>query len=89
MSALPPNTDDFRRRLTAELADAEERGETHRVITAGELHDLVGGYRGTNNHRMPECCSAMRAEKRDRDEVIYSPPSGRGAKLEIRYRLPR
>ena len=89
MSASPPNIDDFRRRLRAELANAEKRGEVQRVISARELHNLVGGYAGTNNHRMPECCRAMRDEKHDGDEVIYAPPKGNGASLEIRYRLPR
>ena len=89
MSTLPPNANDFRRRLRAELATAEERGEAHRIITARELHNLVGGYRGTTNHRMPVCCRAMRAEKRSGDEVLYKPPCGDGASLEIRYRLPR
>jgi len=59
------------------------------TITSGELHRLVGGYPGVN-HRMPVCCSAMRELfNKDTDAIIYSPNSGTGASLKIRYSLPR
>lgn len=56
------------------------------VIKAGYLHNLVGGYPGSN-HRMPMCCQAMRQMMKDNDEVISEPPSGQGATLEILYKF--
>jgi hypothetical protein len=38
---------------------------------------------------MPVCCAVMHAARRPGDEILSSPPSGRGASLLIRYRLPR
>jgi hypothetical protein len=49
---------------------------------------MVGGYPG-NNHRMPVCCAAMRAEMRAGDNIVRAPPSGDGANVVIEYRLPR
>lgn len=83
-----PTAQDFRDRLRIELDKAEKRGASHRVVTARELHTLVGGYPGPN-HRMPACCSAMRAEMCPGDEIENAPPSGQGASLRIRYRVPR
>jgi 5-methylcytosine-specific restriction protein A len=57
-------------------------------ITAGSLHRVVGGYPGTN-HRMPICCQVMYDTMGPDDEVVTSPPSGKGASLRIRYQLPR
>lgn len=57
-------------------------------IEAGELHRLVGGYPGTN-HKMPSCCAVMKRYMNNNDEILYSPPSGKGASLKIRYYLPR
>lgn len=81
-------SDDFRLKLRALLARAEERGESHVDIKAGSLHQQVGGYPGPD-HRMPACCSVMRGEMASGDNVIGEPPSGQGASLTIRYRLPR
>ena len=89
MRTSAPNTDEFRSRLSTELANAAELGKTDLVVTARCLHNLVGGYAGTTNHRMPVCCDVMWAEKRDGDEVLKTPPSRTGATLKIRYKLPR
>jgi 5-methylcytosine-specific restriction protein A len=48
----------------------------------------VGGYPG-ENHRMPVCCEVMRSTMAPGDQVVETPPSGKGAALTIRYRLPR
>ena len=87
-----PTTQDFSDRLQIELEKAGKRGDSHVVVKAGDLHRLVGGYpHPSGNHRMPECCFAMRkeAEKYDSDEVLDEPRSGQGASLKIRYKLPR
>lgn len=38
---------------------------------------------------MPTCCNVMYAAMTQGDEVLRSPPKGKGANLFIRYRLPR
>jgi hypothetical protein len=85
-SAIPPMREHFQQALDGLLATARQDGEPDCVVSARELHMLVGGYPGTN-HRMPVCCQVMRATMRDDDEVIHEPPKGAGATLTIRYRL--
>ena len=75
-------------RLKVQLYRAQKRGLQHIDIKASELHRRVGGYPG-QSHRMPSCCEAMYAEKRDGDVIIARPPEGKGASLTIRYKLPR
>jgi hypothetical protein len=41
------------------------------------------------DHRMPACCSVMRAAMRGGDQIVHAPPSGQGATLRIRDQLPR
>lgn len=57
-------------------------------ISAGQVHRLVGGYPGPD-HRMPVCCKVLRRAMAPGDVVVAQPPSGMGASLTIRYRLPR
>ena len=83
-----PTTPDFRRELFAQFARAESRGESSVIIRAGDLHESVGGYPGTD-HRMATCSKVMHDEKRAGDQVLTAPPSGKGASLEIKYKLPR
>ena len=82
------NTVNFRAELRSQLAHAEERGAHHVDINSGKLHRQVGGYPG-NQHRMPVCCDVLRAEMENADQVLKSPPKGKGASLTIRYFLPR
>ena len=84
-----PTAQDFRDRLRIELENAEKREESYLIVTAGELYDRVAGQRGSN-HRMPNCCSVMRQEMREGDEVLPGGPrSGQGPRFAIRYALPR
>jgi 5-methylcytosine-specific restriction protein A len=83
-----PTSEDFRDALRARFARGEALGLTFVEIISGELHRGLGGYPGPT-HRMPSCCAAMRAEQRGGDETLHAPPSGQGATLHIRYRLPR
>lgn len=87
-SARAPRAEDFRKGVRALLDQAEQKGLAYLDINAGELHRQVGGYPGAN-HRMPQCCDAMRGLMTSSDVVLSEPPSGRGAALEIRYALPR
>jgi hypothetical protein len=57
-------------------------------VTSGELYRMVGGRTG-RDYRMAPCCSVMMSLKSPGDTVLAQPPQGRGAKLTIRYVLPR
>jgi hypothetical protein len=83
-----PKAEDFRKTLAELLISANELGFVAVEVNAGNLHRRVGGYPG-GDHRMPQCCDVMRQEMLSGDEVIDEPPSGQGARLTIRYRLPR
>ncbi|WBO24467.1 hypothetical protein [Sphingomonas abietis] len=83
-----PTSIDFRDALHSRFQRGEVLGLAFVEIISGELHRVVGGYPGPA-HRMPSCCAAMRAEQRGGDQILHAPPSGDGATLRIRYRLPR
>lgn len=72
---MPPEADEFRKRLRERLKRAEGEGKSHEDIKAKELHRNVGGYPGSpdRNHRMPVCCGVMRSEMRDGDRIIKEP----------------
>jgi hypothetical protein len=81
--------DQFQEELMRVFLDTTTEGLENVDVNAGELHRRVGGYPG-RDHRMPVCCSVMRAEfSADCDLVLESPSSGDGASLTIRYNLPR
>lgn len=79
---------EFRAALHRHFSEAQAKGESHVEIRSGDLHTEVGGYPG-QDHRMPVCCTVMRREMQNGDEVIKEPPSGYGASLIIRYTVPR
>jgi len=83
-----PLTRDFEDMLRSLLAKGKEEGNLHLDVIAGDLHRIVGGYPGPQ-HRMPLCCDVMRKAMKPGDEVLSSPPKGKGATLNIRYYLPR
>ena len=83
-----PTTSDFVAKLNTMLSRAEEEGLSEIRLSAGELHREVGGYPGVD-HRMPVCCNAMRKAMQIGDALIKEPPSGQGASLTIKYKLPR
>jgi hypothetical protein len=83
-----PSVDEFRAELWSQFREADARNLPQIEINSGQLHKKVGGYPGPKA-RMPSCCQAMYHEQRACDEVICQPPSGKGATLTIRYRLPR
>ena len=68
----------------SQTAPAKVKGTL--VVTAGALHRMVGGYPG-KNARMPVCCGVMKREMKPGDTILYAPPSGQGASLEISYRV--
>ncbi len=76
----------FAEELNKILEQASHQGKEYADVISGDLHRLVGGYPGAN-HRMPTCCKVMYSYRKDTDEVLYAPPSGKGATLKIRYWL--
>ena len=86
-SSDPPISEDFQKRLDAVLDDARRSGLPYVDVQSGELHRMVGGYPNKGSHRMPTCCGVMRNRMREGDEILSSPPKGRGASLRIRYLL--
>jgi len=83
-----PSAKDFERALQSLLAKAQEEGKPFLDVVAGDLHRMVGGYPGPQ-HRMPSCCHVMIRAMKPGDEVLSSPPKGKGATLKNRYYLPR
>ena len=86
-SSGPPRNE-FATRLSQILQESERSGARSVQVRAGDLHRLVGGYPG-NAHRMPVCCSVMRALMGPGDRTVHAPPKGNGASLTIEYVLPR
>ncbi len=83
-----PTSKDFERVLQNILEDAARTARDHVDIGAGDLHRQVGGYPGTD-HRLATCCAVMRRTMKNGDLVLAQPPSGVGARLVVRYVLPR
>lgn len=83
-----PKATDFQDALNQILKSAQARGLPYIDVRSGDLHRQVGGYPGSH-HRMPVCCSVMRRNIQAEDTILEQPPSGLGASLKIRYKLPR
>lgn len=79
---------EFEEELRQRFRRAVERGEASIIVNSGDMHRSLGGYPAPN-HQMPTCCNVMHSHARVGDEILSAPPSGRGASLTIRYRLPR
>ncbi|MFJ8515316.1 hypothetical protein [Lysinibacillus xylanilyticus] len=65
---------------------AKDNGNNFLVLTAQELHDIIGNY-SNGNTRFPMCCSAMFKSMKEGDEVIYTSPSKQTNKTKIKYYL--
>jgi hypothetical protein len=83
-----PSASEFRAELERVFRQAEERGLPYVDVKSADLHRRLGGYPGSR-HQMPTCCNVMWSYREPTDEVISQPPSGKGASLKIRYKLPR
>lgn len=88
MTQKMPTEIDFQKILDQLFAEALESKQSAITVKAGDFHRLVGGY-PSNNHRMPICCSVMRRNMQNGDQILSSPPKGDGATLVIKYRIPR
>ena len=80
-----------RRVLRRRIRRAELAGAAYIDVRAADLHREVWGASSypAPSHRMPVACGAMEKLRQNRDVYLYQPPSGTGARLEIRYMLPR
>lgn len=82
-----PTADQFRAALNDLLNKGRQGGHATVDVNAGDLHRRVGGYPGPK-HSMPVCCSVMKSVAQQvGHEVLFSPPSGKGASLTLRYLL--
>jgi 5-methylcytosine-specific restriction protein A len=83
-----PSYDDFRAEIDARLRAARTEGATHLELSSGEIHRAVGGYPEGGNHRMPDCCRALRdVAELHSAELVSEPPKGKGATLRFRFRV--
>ncbi|MNB86270.1 hypothetical protein D3C75_332090 [compost metagenome] len=78
------SVDDFQKEVKRRIDEARNNGVTYVDIVSGEVHRTLGGYPGPD-HNMPSCCKAMYDYKKPIDEILESPPKGKGATLKIRY----
>jgi len=83
-----PTAGEFREQLLEVFRVAEREHQGTVTVAAGHLHHAVGGY-PNKTHRMPVCCEVMLRAMRKGDTILYQPLKGKGARLTIRYLLPR
>ena len=88
---MTPSAESFREQLARKFASATAAQQTYVDVRSRELHEDVGGYpaRTGSSHQMRNCCRVMYAEMNEHDVVLRKPPSGEGANVVIRYKLPR
>lgn len=79
---------DFVTVLRKQLQEAAKAGETSVEVRAATLHTEVGVY-PSRGHSMPTCCTMMYEEMQPGDEILLTPPGGKGPTLLVRYKLPR
>lgn len=83
-----PNAQDFQDELNNIFLSAQQQGRTYVNVKSGDLHRKLGGY-PSQNHRMPVCCDVMKRNMNQEDTILQQPPSGKGATLLIRFKIPR
>jgi len=76
---------DFQNHLNDILLSAKNKGFQFVDVKSGDLLKRVGAH----NNRMSLCCSIMKNNMKTGDIILHEPPSGQGASLIIRYKLPR
>lgn len=81
-----PSTEDFLAEIQRLKTIARNEDKSFIELVSADIHKNVGGY-PSKNHRMATCCTTMYSLMNSRDEIISSPPKGKGASLKIRYYL--
>ncbi|KAB8060479.1 MULTISPECIES: HNH endonuclease [Janthinobacterium] len=79
---------DFVTALRKLLQEEEKAGKTSVDVRAAALHTDVGIY-PARGHSMPTCCTVMYEEMKPGDEILLTPPGGKGPSLLVRYKFPR
>lgn len=79
---------DFVTALRKLLQEEEKAGKSSVDVRAATLHTDVGIY-PARGHSMPTCCTVMYEEMRPGDEIVLTPPGGKGPTLLVRYKFPR
>ncbi|MNT22614.1 hypothetical protein D3C72_1580040 [compost metagenome] len=79
---------DFVTVLRKLLQDEAKAGKSSVDVRAANLHTEVGVY-PARGHSMPTCCTVMYEEMQPGDEILLTPPGGKGATLLVRYKFPR
>jgi hypothetical protein len=82
---MPSAVPDFQIHLNDILLSAQDKGFQFVDVKSGDLLKRMGAQ----NHRTPLCCSVMKNNMKAGDIILHKPPSGQGASLIIRYKLPR
>ena len=83
-----PTAQDFQDELNNIFLSAQQQGRNYVNVKSGDLHRKLGGY-PSQNHRMPVCCDVMKRNMNQEDTILQQPPSGKGATLLIRFKIPR
>jgi len=83
------NADLIRLEIQNRFKRASSSGFSSVDILAGDLHEKMEFNDGTHPNQMPSICNMMYEAQVAGDEILYSPPKGRGARLLIRYQIPR
>ena len=85
-----PTRQDFEHTPSQMIEAARAAGQPSLEVAAGDLHREVGGYPNKkSSHRMPLCCSVMRARMAGGDEILDEPSSGQGTTLKKPGRSPQ
>ena len=79
---------DFVTALRKLLQEEAKAGKASVDVRAANLHTDVGVY-PARGHSMPTCCTVMYEEMKPGDEILLTPPGGKGPTLLVRYKLPR
>lgn len=82
------STESFRAALASRFREGAQRRHDRIDVNAGDLHRELGDYPGPN-HAMPSCCAVIDQARKSGDTILAGPPSGKGASLTSRYKLPR
>lgn len=67
--------------IKGKILETTDSSRNNCTIKAGDIHKELNLH-----NRMPSVCSAMMQLMKENDEVIYSPPKGKGSRLEILYK---
>jgi len=80
-----PRKEDFENEIVKIQNEARQKGLREIQINALELHKKVGF--DPLNHRMASACNAIYNLMTRRDEIIHSPPKGKGSSLTVLFHI--